>query len=248
MASITQKLGSTNIYSSTTVVPSAFAVGQMAEGVNGKRFRYGLVGASALVVGNLLQDAAEDTQFENMAVTASPVATGGAAQTLNVTNGTTTVAANQFDGGSVSVYTAGGTLVGEEFTIVSHTTGTSGAALVLTLDRALPVAATTSCKINMKRSPWSGMIQFPATTPTGIPVGVAVFAIPAASYGWVQTHGLASVLSDGSTFAVGSSVGTPSGTAGAVTVYAAATTKATVGVVRQAAAANKGISILLQID
>lgn len=248
MASVTQKLSNINLYSSTTVVPSAYQVGMKVDGVNGKSFRYVLAGASNLVVGNLLQSAVADTQFINMAVTASAIATGGSAQTVNVTNGTTTVAANQFDGGSISVYTTGGDLIGNEYTIVSHTTGTSGAALVLTLDRPITVAWTTSLKVNMMRSPWSGVIQAP-TTQTGVPAGVAIFAIPAASYGWVQTKGITAVLSDSSTYAIGSEVGTPcANTAGAPAVYAAGTTHSRVGTVLQAQASTHAVAINLCID
>lgn len=235
-----------DLYSNSTVVPSGFYLGMKLEAANGKIFRYALAGASNLVLGNLLQASAEDTQFENMAVIANAIAVGGAAQSVAITNGTTTVAANQFDGGSVSVYTTPDG--GAEYSILGHSTGTSGAALTLQLDRPLQTAWTTSTKINMKRSPWSGVIQAPATTQTGIPVGAAVFAITAANYGWVQTHGLTALLSDGSTFAVGSEVGTPSGTAGCVTVYAAGTTHAKVGSVQQAAASGHWISVFLQID
>jgi hypothetical protein len=234
-----------DLYTSTASPGDGLILGQiMWDGKTGKAFRYSLAGGSTLVTGNLLQEAAEDTQFENMAVTASLVGQNVA----NVTNGTTTVAANQFNGGSLSVYTAGGEAVGNEYTIVSHSTGTSGVALTVTLDRNIRTTWTTSAKVNMKRSPWSGVIQAPATTQTGMPVGVAIYPVVNAEYGWVQTHGLASVLSDGSTFAVGTDVGTPSGTAGSATVFAAGTTHTSIGVVRQAAASAKGISVFLRID
>lgn len=242
----TATLSSLDLYTSDTTIPGGLYVGAQAYGPQGQIYRYALAGGSALVKGNLLQSSAEDTQFENMAVTATAVATGGTVQQVNITNGTTTITANQFDGGSVSVYTTPD--AGSEYTILGHTTGTSGAALVVTVDRPLQAAWTTSTKVNMKRSPWSGVIQAPATTQTGIPVGVAIYAIPAGAYGWVQTHGVAAVLSDGSTFAVGSEVGTPSGTAGCVTVYAAGTTHARVGSVQQAAASGHWISVFLQID
>lgn len=231
---------------SDATIPGGLYVGKLAFGTQGQMYRYALAGGSSLVVGNLLQAAAEDTTFENMAVTASAIATAGALQTVNVTNGTTTVSANQFDGGSISVYTTPDG--GKEYAILGHTTGGSGAALVVTVDRPLGTAWTTSTKINMKRSPWSGVIQAPATTQTDMPVGVALFAITNAQYGWVQTHGLCAVLSDGSTFAVGSDVGTPSGTAGAVTVFAAGTTHTSVGIARQAAASGHWISVFLRID
>jgi hypothetical protein len=250
MAAITGLSNSStlDLYNSTTVQAGPYEVGQLVFGTNGKAFRYALAGASALVVGNLLQESAQDTQFENMAVTATSVNTNGI-QTLNITNGTTTVTDNAFRGGSVSVYTAGGEAVGYEYTILGvNGTLTSGGALTVTVDHPIGTAWTTSLKVNMKRSPWSGVIQAPATTQTGIAVGVAIYPTPAAAYGWIQTHGVCAVLSDGSTFAVGSGLGTPSGTAGCVTVFAAGTTHMLVGHSRQAAASAHAISALLQID
>ncbi len=237
-------LSSIDLYTSYTTIPSGYSLGALQFGSDGKAFRFALNGASALVVGNVIQSSAEDTQFENMAVPAAVAS--GFAQGVVITNGTTTITANQFDGGSISVYTTPGLC--EEYTILGHTTGTSGAAITVYLDRPIRTAWSTLTKVNMKRSPWSGVIQFPATTQTGIPVGVAIYAIPAAEYGWIQTKGIGAVLSDGSTFAVGSEVGTPSGTAGCATVYAAGTTHAKIGTVQQAAASGHGISINLNID
>lgn len=238
-------IGEIDLYGSSTVVPSGLSVGQLLASPTGKYFRFGLVGSSsALVMGNLLQNAAEDTQFINMGITA--VASGDTS--INVTNGTTTVTANQFDGGSLIVYTAGTVAIGDEYTIVGHGTGTSGQTLTVQLDRPARSAMSTSAKVTMRRSPWSGIIQAPATTQTGIPVGVALWANTAATYGFVQTHGVAAALSDGSTFAVGSDLGTPSGTAGCVTVFAAGTTHNYVGYAMQAAASGHSIAAFLKID
>lgn len=240
------KLAPIDVYQGSTNQPGPYQVGQIAWDVNGKAFRYALVGASALVKGNLLQAAAEDTTYENMAVGTAGVV-GDAF--IQVTNGTSTITSQQYEGGSISVYTAGTVAIGDEYTITSVTgTLTTGGALKVYLDRPLRYAYTTSAKVVMKRSPWSGVIQAPATTQTEMAVGVAIYEIPATQYGWVQTHGVCSVLSDGSTFAVGSDVGTPSGTAGCVTVYAAGTTHQRVGVVREAAASAHCIAAFLQID
>lgn len=236
-----------DLYSSTATPGDNLTIGQIYwDGKTGKAFRYALNGAAALVKGNLLQEAIRDTTYENMAV-----GTAGAVgdDFLQITNGTATITAAQFVGGSIMSYTAGTVAVGDEYTITDVTgTLTTGGALKVWLDRPLRYAYTTSAKVVMKRSPWSGVIQMPATTPTGMPVGVAHYEVPADEYGWVQTHGMAAVLSDGSTFAVGSSVGTPSGTAGAITVGAVATTKHVVGVAREAAASAKAIAVFLQID
>lgn len=239
-------ISDTDLYTSSAVASSVYTVGDLAYGSKGRRFRYALAGASALVKGNLLQESAEDTTYENMAV-----GTAGAVgdKYIQVTNGTATITSAMFVGGTIGVYTAGTVAVGDEYVITKITgTLTTGGALKVYIDRPLRYAYTTSAKVNMKRSPWSGVIQMPATTPTGMPVGIAIYEIPAAEYGWVLTHGEVTALSDGSTFAVGSAVGTPSGTAGCVTVYAAATTKYAIGVSRQAAASAKGIAIFCNID
>lgn len=243
----TPTLSYIDLYTSDTTIPGGLYVGAQQPGPAGKWFRYALAGASNLVVGNLLQSSVNDTTYENMAVLATSVVPVGGVQIANITNGTATITAQQFQGGSVSVYTTPG--LGEEYTIMDvQGVLTTGGALSVSLDRPLRTAWTTLTKVNMKRSPQSGVIQFPATTQTGVVAGVAVYAIPAAQYGWVQTHGIGAALSDGSTFAVGSEVGTASGTAGAVTVYAAGTTHMKVGYCLQAAAAAHNISVFLQID
>jgi hypothetical protein len=247
MARITgpSTLSTIDLYASTTTQPGPLYVGQKMDAA-GKAFRFALAGASALVAGNLLQEAAENTTYENMVIGTA----GAVGDTyLQITNGTATITSQQFEGGTVGVYTAGTVAVGDEYVITSVTgTLTTGGALKVWLDRPLRYAVTTGATVNMKPNPWAGVIQAPATTQTGMAVGVAIYAIPANAYGWIQTHGECTVLSDGSTFAVGSDVGTPSGTPGCVTVFAAGTTHQRVGVVRQAAASGHGIAMFLQID
>lgn len=232
----------------TTDATKNHPVGQIGFANHGKIFRYTLVGASNLVAGNLLQESVEDTSYENMAVLASPIILQqNGPQVVFVTNGTATITSEQFAGGSLVVYTTPD--LGLEYDILSITgTLTTGGALTVTLDRPITTAWTTSTKVVMKRSPWSGVIQAPASTQTGMAVGVAPWAATAAQYAWVQSHGVSQALSDGSTFAVGSDLGTPSGTAGCVTVFAAGTTHQRVGVSREAAASGHNISVFLQID
>lgn len=230
-------------------------LGTLAYGTGGRYFRYASIGASALVSGNLLQAMAQDAQFENMAVLASPIILPQAGlQTVNVTNGTTTVVPGDYIDGSLSVYTAGGEAVGGEYIIQGITgTLTSGGALVVTVDRPIQVAWTTALKVNMKKSPWANVIQFPVTTQTEMPVGVALFANAAGTaavpqYGWVQTHGPAAVLSDNSTYAVGSGLVPSLAVAGAVGVNVAGTTHTPIGVARMAAASTHAIAAFLNID
>lgn len=222
-------------------------IGDIIAGSKGRLYRYVLAGAVDLVAGNLIQEAAEDTTYENMVVGTAGVAGD---PYIQVTNGTATITSAAFVGGTINVYTSGTSLIGEEY-IIKQITGTltTGGALQVYLDRPLRKAITTSATVNMKKSPWSGVIQAPVTTQTGMAVGVAIFPIKAAQYGWILSHGEATVLSSGSTFAVGSEIGTPCVTAaGSPGVYVAGTTHQRVGVVRQAAASGKGITAFIQID
>lgn len=236
-----------DLYTSRPTPANDMMIGQIGVDARaGKYYRYALAGASALVAGNLLQEAVNDTTYANMTV---GTAAAAGDRYIQVTNGTATITSEQFRGGTIHVYTAGTVPVGDEYTITKITgTLTTGGALKVYVDRPLRYAFTTSAKVNMKRSPWSGVIQFPATTQTGIPVGVAIYPIAAGEYGWVQTHGPCAVLSDGSTFAVGSDLSTPSGTAGAVTVGTAGTTHCHVGYAREVSASGKAICAFLKID
>lgn len=246
MASITgvPTLSFIDLYANDTTIPSGYTLGQLIWGNDGKAYRYALAGASNLVMGNVLQSSAVDTQFTNMAIGTAAVVGDNF---LQVTNGTTTITANQFDGGSISVYTAGTVAIGDEYTIVGVTgTLTNGGALKVFLDRPVRTAFTTSAKVSMRRSPYSGVIQAPASTLTGTPVGVAMFAQTAANYGFIQSHGVGAALSDGSSILVGSAVASPSGTAGAVILEAAGLSP--IGYAMQAAAAAHAIAVDLRID
>lgn len=229
-----------DLYSSDTT--RQHELGAMVYGKNGKAFRYVLAGGSALVVGNVLQSPAVDTQFDDMAV---PAALAVGTTVVTITNGTTAVSAGDFTDGTLEVSVTPG--LGEEYTIVTHGTATSGSAWVLTLDRPLRTAWTTSTKVTVRKSPYSAVIQCP-TTLTGTVVGVAVYPIPASNYGWIQVQGVAAVLSDNSTGAVGSDVGVPGATAGCVGVNVAGTGKSnTVGRAMRALASGKTVPVSLCI-
>lgn len=240
-------IGSPDLYASSVTPGENLMVGQIAwDGKTGKAFRYILNGAGALVKGNLVQEAVEDTTMENMVVRTAGVKGD---RFLAITNGTSTITNAMYVGGSLSIYTAGTIAICDEYTVTGISgVLTTGGAMTVMLDRPLRAAVTTSATVNLKRSPWSGVIQAPTTTSTGMICGVAHYEVPALYYGWVQTHGIVSALSDNGTFAVGSGVGGPLTVAGAVGVYAAGTGAQLVGVTRMAKASAKGIVIFLQID
>lgn len=161
----------------------------------GRKFRYVQNGGSALVTGNLLQEPAEDTNFRSM-VAAAASAIGSFE--ISVTLGGTAVTANMFENGDLIVESATG--IGQQFKIVSHDvqTSTTGTC-VFKVDRPVAIAiVATTTQISVRKSSYDGVIAFP-TTPTGAPVGVALYAMTASYYGWIQSGGDVAALFDNQT-------------------------------------------------
>lgn len=178
---------------------------------DGREFRYALAGATALVPGKLQQNAAETTGWEALSVTATAK---GATSITTTTTLTATV--NQMAGGYVMVTETPGQ--GYVYKIKSNPAVTS-AAITIQLEDPILVALTTGSQIDIIPSPYSGVIINP-TTSTGVPVGVAVFPVTAAQYGWIQVTGAANVLAQGA-IAVGVTVCPSTSVAGAVVTNAA---------------------------
>jgi hypothetical protein len=160
-------------------------LGQLYISPRGNKYRYVQAGGSALVTGNLLQEAVEDTNFRSMVVYAN--AAIGATQ-VSVTLGGTAVTANYFDEGHLFVESSTG--IGQAFRIKRHTVQTSTTGVcTFTLDRPLKIALTTSSQVTVRKSAYDGVIQYPVTTQTGGAVGVALYAMTASYFGWIQSGG-----------------------------------------------------------
>lgn len=176
----------------------------------GRAYRYAQAGAVALVTGNLLQSAARDTAFTDMAVVS-----GAAGQKeIVVTLGATATTANLFDEGTLAITVTPG--IGQTFTIKSHTVADASASCTITVEENIVTALSTSSKVTINKNLYDAVIQSP-TTRTGKTVGVAQFAIPIGSYGWIGTRGVFAVLSDVTVAAVGEGLSPSTTTAGAVT-------------------------------
>ena len=178
-----------NLWDETSV--QFHKLGQRYEAPNGNIYRYVQAGAVALVTGHLLQEAAEDTNYRSMAVQAA-VAVGDTM--IPVTLGGTAVTANQFDEGHIFIETTPG--IGQQFRVKSHEVQTSTTGTCkFNLDRAVKIALTTTSQASVRKSAYDGVIDFP-TTPTGGAVGVALYAMTIAYFGWIQSGGDCPVLFD----------------------------------------------------
>ena len=182
-------------------------VGAFATTGDSRGFRYCLAGATTLATGKLQQASAEDTSnLENLAIAAS----GTGAFTVTTTS-TVTLTANQATGGFLIVTVTPG--VGFLYKIKSHPAATA-AVVTFTLEDALVQNLTTSSKIDVILNPYASIVVNPTTATSG-PVGVAVYPVTNAQWGWVQTKGPTSVLAQG-TVSVGLTVTASAVTAGAV--------------------------------
>lgn len=202
-------------YGSTQLCP----IGTKMVTRDGRVFRYVKAGASALVVGNVIQAPAQITTHDQLTPAAAAIGATTITPTLDATNA---VVENQYAEGWAVIDTTPGE--GYAYPIASHPAAAASAAVALKLpaDAKVQVALTTSSRVTLTPNPYKGVIQCPVTTLTGAIVGVAVAPIAASNYGWVQIEGACGVLIAG-TPAVGAAVGVPATAAGAVVIDGAAT-------------------------
>jgi hypothetical protein len=243
MANLTgysQSFGAPIFSSSTTPVT---VPGDKGRTVDGREFVYCQAGAAgALVVGNVIQTAAELTNHDNL----TPAAAAVGALTVTVTLGNTAATENQYAGGLLVIDTTPG--LGYSYLIESHPAANASATCEFTIAApGVQVALTTDSRVTLTPNPWKGVIQAPATTLTGAIVGVCTYPIGASEYGWLQVKGPCGVLAAG-TIAVGAVAISPSGTAGAVVTDPANASVVIIGSAMVATASGEVNQILLNIQ
>lgn len=200
------------LFSSSSV--QQMSLGATVHSDDGRIFRYVKAGGTALVPGKLQQAAAVVANHQNIAVAAA-AAVG--ATSVTVTLGATAATKDQYAGGTLVVSDAAGE--GHTYLIKSHPAAISGGSLTLTLEDPVVVALTTSSEACLMPNIYNGVIVNP-TTPTNVPVGVAIYPITASEFGFIQTRGPVSCLNDSGT-AVGLGIAPSQAVAGAVKTQAA---------------------------
>jgi hypothetical protein len=185
---------------------------------DGREYRFVSAGASNLIIGQLQQAAAPQANYID--VTAIAAAAGATTVTLTVSTGTA-VAVNQFSGGFYTTYGAVADGGGQILQISGNTAvSASGTSITIYLADPVVTAINTSATVSIIPNAYAAIIQVPSTV-TGKVAGVAVGALAAGYYGWVQVKGVAQALIAG-TPAIGTGLSAPnSGTAGALQVTAA---------------------------
>lgn len=182
------------------------ALGEVVHSNDGRAYRYCKAGGTALAAGKLQQASAQDTGDHNLAMAAAAVG-----DTSITTTGTVTVTENQYANGFAVIADDAGE--GYIYKIKGHSAATA-AAITLNLEDEVQVALTTSTTVDLIKNPYDSVIINP-TSISSSPVGVAVIALTASQYGWLQVSGPASVLADGA-LTVGTDVVASDNVAGAV--------------------------------
>lgn len=219
-------------------------LGARQELSDGRVWRYGLAGATALAAGKLAQAPLGVANHQALVVTAAQ-AVGD--QSITVTLGGTAVTANQYQDGYVVIYDVAGQ--GQALRIANHPAqATTTGNVTLNLAEPFRTAITTSTTASLAYSPYSSLIIQDHTATTGAVAGVPKLSVTAAYYGWFQRVGVASVLTNG-TPAAGAGVIASATTDGAVDVEAATTVTGRLGIVLGVAGVStKYNSILLGIS
>lgn len=198
-----------NIDPKATEASASTALGTKGVSPDGRIFRYAKAGASGITAGKLQLGPARKTNHDNIAVAAN-AAIG--AEAVTVTLGATAATLNEYAGGYL--VTSDATGEGTTYVIKSHPAADASASLVLTLEEGLTEALTTSSEVCLVHNRFNAVVEGTVQA-GGIVAGVPLVDIAAGYYGWVQTFGVAPVLSD-ENGTVNRAVTVGSSTAGAV--------------------------------
>ena len=199
------------------------------------------LGAGVVVQGPAAQAGAvglspATTSTTGYAASLGPIAGVIGGKTIQIATAGTAVLANRFAGGYLSVVT--GTGLSQTMKIASNTAAATTSAFQVVLEDPFTTATSTDSRYTLTINPYGsrngtdfttdGVIISPATTLTGLVLGVSLYPIPAStatvpSYGFIQTKGPVACLGS-STVALGLDVGVPGTAPGAPVTYAVATT------------------------
>jgi hypothetical protein len=185
---------------------------------DGRKFRFCENGATLAVAGNLYQSPVPDAAFDTLVLAANG-AIGD--RTVSITTGAAAVVAGDLDGGYLVTEAVAGAGEGRLYLIDKGTpaiattaTGNVNLAGGAGLQTAITAGSDT---ITLIKNPYKDLIIQPSP-PTALLIGVAIAAIAANSFGWVQTRGPAVCLIDG-TVVIGQEVMPSNGVDGAVEAW-----------------------------
>jgi hypothetical protein len=187
-----------------------YDIGEKLELADGRVFRYcytaGAINRGLLVSQDVSATAIVESDGKLTAASA------GATEVTYTDSGTVGSATlNQYAGGYLHITDDAGE--GYQYRIKSNTAASSN-AITFTLYDGLEVAVTTATDVAVTGSLWYNVVGATAATDYII-AGVTPMTFQANYYGWFQTAGVATILSDGAV-AIGANLTLSDGVAGAV--------------------------------
>jgi hypothetical protein len=226
-----------------TSVSRLAPLGSVGRTSDGRIYRYAQAGAVALNAGQAVSTPAKVANHTNIAVAAA-VAVGSLSVTATL--GATAATQDQYLEGYLVVNDAAG--VGSAYRIQGNSATASAGVITVTLVDPIVTALTTSSKVSLVVNPWSNVVVNPSAAAGALfTAGVPQLAVPAASYAWIQTGGVASVLSDGIVAKAAGAIASPT-VNGALVTEAAATVTQRVAVAIEATVDTKYYPMFLTIE
>jgi len=149
-------------------------------------------------------------------------------KSITATAGATAVTANMYTNGYVVVNDDTGQ--GTSYGIEGHTTvSAAGGDITVYLKDRIRITAIAGTTVTLVRNPYRDVITGPGDATLDIFTGVPILTISDGYYGWTQTGGICSVLSDATVPVALRGVIISNGVAGSVEVVTAIATETVIG-------------------
>lgn len=227
----------------TQSVTKQHTLGALAFTKDGRLFRYGQAGATALAAGKLAQIPAVVANHQALVTAAAAVGV----KKVTVTLGATAATADQYIDGYLVVRDTATTGAGQSFPISGNAVGASSGTCDIYLDEAVAEALTTASITNLELAPYGSMLISSSGDTTELVTGVPQIDVTAAYYAWFQVRGVAAVLGNG-TITKGAGLIKSATTAGAVDIEGTSAITMRVGIQLQTGTSAKYNTSFLTID
>lgn len=135
--------------------------------------------------------------------------------------------------------------VGQMYQIKSNPAGAAGSTKFTFYDN-IEVLISTSAKAGLLANQYKNALQFPATTPTGMPIGVVPTVVPVSNFFWLQTWGPCNMLIK-TALTPGQSVIVDLGAAGSGGISAGSEAEAVIGIAMMTCDTTDNGLVYLQI-
>jgi hypothetical protein len=224
---------------------NGLVLGTKAIARDGTIYRWTQTGATGIAAGLIVAAIPVVANHSNLALTSTSNIAVNSTK-ITVTLGGTAVTADQYIDGTAVITNGAG--VGQDVLIVGNsaqpsTTGAVDLYLAEPIATALVIATT---KVTLQPNQNASTVVAPAAA-TSVAVGNTTFAVPASSYYWLQTRGMASVLSQGIITKNAGAIVSAS-IAGAATIELAATVTQRIGYAPDATIDTQYYPIFFTID